>query len=210
MSDHPAIELLHGRISATSFDPARELSDETIRELIRDASQAPSSFNIQHWRFVCVRKAEDKKRLRELAYDQPEVEEAAVTFIVLGDLLGHERLAEILEPSVAAGLMSRRRAERWVEMSNRAYRDPQMARDEAIRSATLAAANLMISAGARGLVSAPMIGFDSGGVKTEFGIADRFLPVMLLAVGHPGDHRAERKIRLDVDDVLAYDRGHEL
>lgn len=209
MSDHPVIDVLHGRISATSFASGRGLPDETVRELIRDATQAPSSFNIQHWRFVCVRKDEDKKRLRALAYDQSEVEEAAVTFIVLGDLLGHERLEKILEPSVEAGVMSRRCARRWVEMSNRAYGDPQMARDEAIRSATLAAANLMMSAAARGLVSAPMIGFDSEGVKTTFEIGERYLPVMLLSVGHPGDDNPERKVRLDVDDVLAFDRGRE-
>ncbi|MDX1389341.1 MAG: nitroreductase family protein [Acidobacteriota bacterium] len=209
MSDHPVIALLYGRVSATSFDRERGLSEGLIRELIRDATQAPSSFNIQHWRFVCVRTPEDKKRLRELAYGQPEVEDAAVTFIVLGDVRAHERLDEILRPSVEAGLITRRSADRWIETSNRAYSVPQMARDEAIRSATLAAANLMMSAAARGLVSAPMIGFDSEGVKTTFEIGERYLPVMLLSVGHPGDDNPERKVRLDVDDVLAFDRGRE-
>lgn len=212
MSDrerHPAIEVLHGRISATSFDPEHVLSEQTIRELVDDAVQAPSSFNIQHWRFVCVRDAESKKRLRKLAYNQAPAEDAAVTFIILGDLRGHERLAEILEESVEAGVISRRTAETWVKQSNRIYADDEMARDEAMRSGTLAAANLMISAAARGLVSAPMIGFDPKGVCDEFEIDDRHLPVMLLAVGRPADGNAPRKIRLDVDDVLAFDRCRE-
>jgi nitroreductase len=206
---HPAIEVLYGRISATSFDPDDVMSEETIRELIEDANQAPSSFNIQHWRFICVRDPERKKRLRKLAYNQAPAEEAAVTFIILGDLRGHERLGEILERSVEAGVIDRRTAEKWVEQSNRIYADEEMARDEAIRSATLAAANLMISAAARGLVSAPMIGFDPEGVRQAFEIDDRHFPVMLLAVGRPADGNTPRKIRLAVDDVLAFDRCRE-
>ena len=51
--------------------------------------------------------------------------------------------------------------------------------------------------------------FDPKGVCDEFEIDDRLLPVMLLAVGRPADGNAPRKIRLDVDDVLAFDRCRE-
>ena len=68
------------------------MSDDEIRELVRDATRAPSSFNIQHWRFVAVRKPEDKERLCRAAYDQKQVEDAAVTFIVLGDTRGVDKL----------------------------------------------------------------------------------------------------------------------
>jgi nitroreductase len=67
----------------------------------------------------------------------------------------------------------------------------------------------MLAAEAKGLVSGPMIGFDPEGVKQAFGIADRYVPVMLIAVGYaaPGNH--PRKPRLSVDDVLAFERGRE-
>jgi nitroreductase len=141
-----------------------------------------------------------------MAFDQAPAGDAAVTFIILGDLRAHERLDEILDRSVEAGVMSQRTAETWVRQASGIYSDDLMARDEAIRSATLAAANLMISASARGMVSAPMIGFDPKGLREEFEIDDRYLPVMLLAVGRPADGNAPRKSRLPVDDVLAFDR----
>lgn len=204
------LELLSERISANKFDPTRTLSEEDIRELVFYATQAPSSYNIQHWRFVAVTKPEDKERLKAVAFNQPKVADAAVVFIVLGDQRGYEKLGEILGRSVAAGILDQKIAETWVGLATGAYSGSEVfARDEAIRSAALAAMTLMIAASAKGLVSGPMIGFDPAGVKREFGIADRYVPVMLLPVGYPAPGNFPRKPRLGVDEVLAFGQGRE-
>ncbi len=204
------LETIRHRISANHFDPTRTLSEAEIKELISYATEAPSSYNIQHWRFVAVTKPEEKARLKALAYNQPKVADAAVTFIVLGDLRGYEKLPQIYQPFVEAGAMRQEQVDRTVGTATKIYSsNPQMARDEAIRGASLAAMTLMLAAGAKGLVSGPMIGFDPEGVKREFGLADRYVPAMLIAVGYaaPGNH--PRKPRLSVDEVLAFERGRE-
>lgn len=203
------LDIIRKRISATRFDPKKSLSQEDIRELVTYATEAPSSTNIQHWRFVAVTNPEDKARLKAVAFGQQKVVDAPVTFIVLGDLRGHEKLGDILDRSVDAGIISRELKEKWVAMAIEGYADPQKARDEAIRSASLAAMTLMLAAQAKGYVSGPMIGFDSEGVKREFGIPDRYVPVMLLPVGYEAPGNWPRKVRLSVDEVLAFDRGRE-
>jgi nitroreductase len=206
---NPVLELIHSRLSTERFEPGTTLSEQEIRELIEDAVQAPSSFNIQHWRFVAVRDPEDKRRMRKAAYGQAAVQDSAVTFIVLGDVRGHEKLEGILESSVEAGVISRHKADRWVEMSDKFYADAQLARDEAIRSASLAAMTLMLAAAARGLASAPLIGFDPERVRREFGIPEHCLPVMLLCVGRAAESNPTRKVRMGCDRILAFDRGRE-
>lgn len=203
------LELIKQRISVNKFDPAKKLSREEIRELVAYATEAPSSYNIQHWRFVALTEEADKERLKAVAYGQQKVVDAAVTFIVLGDLRGHERLGDILKPFVESGQMSAELAEAWVQQANARYGDPQNARDEAIRSASLAAMTLMLAAAAKGLASGPMIGFDPEGVKREFNISDRYVPVMLLTVGYAAPDNWPRKPRLSVDDVLAFGSGRE-
>lgn len=99
------LELIKKRVSANKFDSRRVLSHEEIRELVSYASEAPSSFNIQHWRFIAVTKKEDKERLKAVAYNQQKVVDASVTFIVLGDLQGHQKLPAILARSVQQGLL---------------------------------------------------------------------------------------------------------
>ena len=204
------LETIKHRLSANHFDTTKTLSEAEIKELISYAIEAPSSYNIQHWRFVAVTKPEEKARLKAVAYNQAKVADAAVTFIVLGDLQAYEKLPQIYQPLVDAGALPQTTADHVVGMATGIYQgNPQMQRDEALRSGGLVAMTLMLAAEARGLVSGPMIGFDPEGVKREFGISDRYVPVMLIAVGYaaPGNH--PRKPRLSVDEVLAFEQGRE-
>lgn len=204
--EHPILELIRKRATVEHFDPERSLDDEAIRDLVRDATRAPSSFNIQHWRFVAVRDEADRQRLCEAAFGQAQVRDAAVTFIVLGDLEGVDCLPGIMEDAVREGALPEGKANAWVEMARKIYSDEAMARDEAIRSASLAAMTLMLAAEARGLAAGALSGFDAARVRREFGIGERYLPVMLLAVGRPLEAASSRMPRLDVDRVLAFDR----
>lgn len=204
---HPFLRVVRTRATIEDFDPARELDEQEVRDLIEDAIHAPSSFNIQHWRFVAVRHAEDKRRLCEAAYGQSHVEEAAVTFIVLGDTKGVEKLPQIVEQAVECGALPEKKGAAWLRMAGSIYGDETMARDEAMRSGSLAAMILMLCAEARGLATAALSGFDVARVMREFDIDARYVPVMLLAVGHPRGDAGVRQPRLPVDEVLAFDRG---
>jgi len=202
-------DLIRNRVSVEDFAPDRPLSEDEVRALVRDAIQAPSSFNIQHWRFVAVRKPEDKQRLMEAAYGQRQVADAAVTFIVLGDVRGIEKLPVVMERAVQCGALPAGKARAWLKLAGELYSDQGLARDEAIRSGSLAAMTLMLTAETRGLGACALAGFDSDRVRCEFGIADRYLPVMLLSVGYPASRGESRMPRLDADEVLAFDRCRE-
>src|SRR6185295_16207309 len=171
---HPLLQLIHRRASAEDFDPDRDLDDDEIRQLVRDATRAPSAFNLQHWRFLALRRAEDKRRLMQAAYDQPQVGRAAVVFIVLGDTEAVEHLPGILDAAVERGAIVEGKAEAWVRMAREIYANREVARDEAIRSASLAAMTMMLAAEARSLVAGALTGFDTERVRREFGIEARY------------------------------------
>jgi nitroreductase len=204
---HPFLSVVRARSTNEDFDPSRSLDEKEIRALVEDAIHAPSSFNIQHWRFVAVRHAEDKRRLREAAYGQSQVEDAAVTFIILGDTRGVDKLPQIVEQAVGCGALPQRKGAAWLRMAASIYGDASIARDEAMRSGSLAAMVMMLCAQARGLATAALSGFDVARVMSDFEIDERYVPVMLLAVGHPCGEARARQPRLSVDEVLAFDRG---
>jgi nitroreductase len=204
---HPFLRVVRARATIEDFDPTRQLDEQQVRDLIEDAIHAPSSFNIQHWRFVAVRHAADKRQLREAAYGQTHVEEAAVTFIILGDTRGIDKLPQIIEQAVESGALPERKGAAWLRMAGSIYGDEKIARDEAMRSGALAAMILMLCAEARGLATAALSGFDAARVMREFEIDERYVPVMLLAVGYPRGESGVRQPRLSVDEVLAFDRG---
>lgn len=198
----PAIDLIERRISANRFDASHRLAHAEIEELVRLATRAPSAYNLQNWRFMATRSPERKARLRELAYGQRKVSDAAVTFIACGLLPDALTLRERLLPFVESGHMPMDMLLSWQQDALAKYADPQAARDEAIRSATLGAATLMYAAEAMGLVSSPMNGFDAEGVAREFGLERSEVPVMLVPVGRPAPGNWPQKPRRPLAEVL--------
>ena len=137
---NPILQAIEERRTTNLFDPARGISDERIEELVRLATTAPTSFNLQNWRFVAVRTPEQKARLRALAWDQAKVSEAAVTFIVCGQLADHRTLPDRLAGAVEAGFMPAEMVPGWEGAAKSLYfEQPQRQRDEAVRSATFGA-----------------------------------------------------------------------
>ncbi|MAZ35004.1 MAG: nitroreductase family protein [Thalassospira sp.] len=200
---NPVIQAIETRSTANVYDPSRQISDAQITELVRLATLAPTSFNLQNWRFIAVRTAEAKERLRKVAWDQPKVTDAAVTFIMCGVLPDHNDMADRLAPAVSANIMPEDIVPGWTGAAKALYfEQPQRSRDEAIRTATLGAATLMFSASSLGLASTPMIGFEPDGVATEFGLADNEIPALLLAVGYATDDNWPQKPRRPVAEVL--------
>jgi nitroreductase len=197
------IECILSRTAAKYYDPAAILSDDQIRELVRIGTSAPTSFHLQNWRFIAVRTREAKARLSPIAWNQPAITDAAVTFIVCGQLVDTSVIPERLAPLVAAGVMPAAMVPEWEIPARNLYMAyPQRRRDEAVRTATFGAAAMIYAARSLGLGSTPMIGFDADAVHREFGLAEDEVPVMLLSVGAERPGNWAQKPRRPVAEVL--------
>ncbi len=167
------IECILSRSAAKYYDPAATLSDEQIHELVRIGTSAPTSFHLQNWRFIAVRTREAKARLLPIAWNQPAITDAAVTFIVCGQLVDTSVIPARLAPLVEAGVMPAAMVPEWEIPARDLYMAyPQRRRDEAIRTATFGAAAMIYAARSLGLGSTPMIGFDADAVHREFGLGE--------------------------------------
>ena len=199
------IECILSRTAAKYYDPAATLSDDQIRELVRIGTTAPTSFHLQNWRFIAVRTPEAKARLRPIAWNQPAIAEAAVTFIVCGQLADSSVIPERLAPLVAAGVMPATMVSEWEIPARELYMaHPQRQRDEAIRTATFGAAAMVYAARSLGWGSTPMIGFDAEAVHREFGLAEDEVPVMLLSIGAERPGNWAQKPRRPIVEVLDF------
>lgn len=198
-------QLIESRISANHFDTGREVSEADLTELVRLATRAPSAYNFQNWKFVAVRTAEARERLKAVCFGQQKVVDAPVTFIICGVLGAHRSLQQALQPSVEAGIVSQAALESWVAMAAATHTDnPQLQRDEAFRSASLAAMTLMLAAEGMGLVTGAISGFDAAGVATAFGFAATEVPVILVTTGYAAPGNWTQKLRRPVEEVLEF------
>jgi nitroreductase len=199
------IETILSRTAAKYYDPAATLSDDEIRELVRIGTTAPTSFHLQNWRFIAVRTREAKARLSPIAWNQPAVTDAAVTFIVCGHLVETSVIPERLAPLVELGVMPAAMVADWEVPARDLYMAyPQRRRDEAVRTATFGAAAMIYAARSLGLGSTPMIGFDADAVHREFELGEDEVPVMLLSIGTERPGNWAQKPRRPLVEVLDF------
>lgn len=197
------IECILSRSAAKYYDPEATLSDDQIHELVRIGTTAPTSFHLQNWRFIAVRTPEAKARLLPIAWNQPAITDASVTFIIVGQLADASVIPDRLAPLVEAGIMPAAMVPEWENPARGLYfEQPQRQRDEAVRTGTFGAAAIIYAARSLGLGSTPMIGFDADAVAREFGLAEDEVPVMLLTVGAERTGNWAQKPRRPVADVL--------
>ena len=195
--------VIETRVSTNHFDTERPVSSAQINELVRLATLAPSAYNFQNWKFIAVTSLAAKVKLKAAAYGQQKVVDAAVTFIVCGTLNAHQHLENTLRPSLDQGILSQTVVDTWVGMAKGSHEgNAQLQRDEAFRSASLAAMTLMFAAQGMGLATGPMSGFDPGAVSEAFGLSANEVPVMLIATGYSAPGNWPQKPRKPIADVL--------
>jgi nitroreductase len=198
-------DLIESRVSANYFDPALPVSDAQVAELARLATLAPSAYNVQNWQFVAVRSQEAREKLRELSFGQQKVVDAPVTFIISGTLRAQDQVAAALKPAVDKGILIQPVVDSWTRMAQGSMNgDERAQRDEALRSASLAAMTMILAAEGMGLSSCAMTGFDAQAVHAAFGLGANEVPVMLVAVGHAAQGNWPQKPRRPLGEVLRY------
>ncbi len=151
------IDAIYARRSVKQFDPSHRLTAEEERQLLEATIQAPSSFNIQHWRFVILRDPALRATLRqEYGNDQAQITDASLLVLFTADLKAWAKQPErywVNAPKEVADLLVG-----WMGPFHEGREWLQ--RDEAQRSIGLAMQTLMLAATGMGYQSCPMIGFE--------------------------------------------------
>ncbi|WP_308635966.1 nitroreductase family protein [Paenibacillus silvisoli] len=178
-----AEQVMRERHSVRQYKRDVVIPEETLNEILELAAAAPSSWNLQQWRFLVIRNQEQKDFVRPIAYGQQQVSDASAVVVILGDLQAHLTGREIYDEMLAAGKLPQEVRDNMVAQIEGAYSYEQVARDEANKNAGLAAMQLMLAAKAKGYDTVAMGGFDKAKLVEALNIPDRFIPVMMIAIG---------------------------
>ncbi|MFH0881393.1 MAG: nitroreductase family protein [bacterium] len=193
-------EAIDARRSVHSYDPTRKVTMEQLRELIELSAKAPSSFNLNHWRFIVVRSTEGKKKLHEASLNQKHILDSSAVLVVLGKIDAHLDVDRFIPDWIEKGYYPDDKHLRGV--SEQFYgKNPVVQRDEAIRSTSIMTGIMMLAAVERGLSTAPIIGFRPKQVMEAFDIPENYVPVMLLTVGYEKNPMPERVKRLPFEEI---------
>jgi len=195
-------ETIEARRSVKHYDPDHVMPEEDLAELIRLTKLAPSSFNMQNYRILVVRDPEIRQQIRAAAWDQPQVTDASVLFILCADLTAHQE-----NPSTYWAHAPQEVQDILGPMIQPFYEGKDtLIRDEAMRSSALAGMTLMLAAKDMGYDSCPMIGFDGEKVAELINLPQHYALSFMIPVGKQAQPGWERGDRLADERVVAYDK----
>ena len=195
------LQAIKERRAVKHYDASFVMPEEDKKELLELALLAPTSFNIQNWRFVLVESPEQKAAVRKVAWDQAQVTDASMTFVLCADVRSWSKeparywenapqeAQDFLVPAIGNFYEGRE----WIQ------------RDEAMRSVGIVAQTLMLAAKAKGYDSCPMIGFDQDEVAKLINLPDDHVIGMMLVIGKAIDPARPRGGQLPLEEVLVID-----
>ncbi|RJX39428.1 nitroreductase family protein [Paenibacillus pinisoli] len=206
-TDASFIEVLKSRRSVRKYDSSAVITDSEIIELLEVATLAPSSSNMQPWRFFVVTDAELKQKLVPIANNQQQVGEASAIVLILADLEMYKLAGPIYEASFEAGYMTEEIKNRMVENSTKLYSSlpAERLKEIAIFDTGLVAMQLMLAARAKGYDTVPMGGYNREEAAKLLGVPERYLPTLMLPIGKaaaPGHPTT----RLPIEQVAFFNR----
>lgn len=198
-------DIVRERRSIRTYDPAVQIPRDELMDILEQATLAPSSSNLQPWRFLIIDTPELKAKLLPIAFNQQQIVDASAVFVVLGDVKCYLKAENIYGQAVKAGYMSEDTAKSFTERSVGMYSSlpAETARKIVYTDGGLVAMQLMLVARAKGYDTCPMGGFDGAKLVEAFGISERYEPVMLLTIGK-ASKPGHPTTRLPVNEVAFF------
>ncbi|MCK3880980.1 nitroreductase family protein [Streptococcus suis] len=180
-------EIMFGRKSIKVYDETVTIDHEEMLEMLNKAITAPSSVNLQPWRFVVVESAAAKTKLRPMVrFNTKQVDTASAVILIFADIKPQDRTEVIYDRAVAEGKMPPEVRDYQVPAIKSMYDNlsPATMREVVKMDASLAAMQLMLVARSHGYDTNPMSGFDPEEMAATFELdPNRYIPVLMVSIG---------------------------
>ncbi|WP_026583828.1 nitroreductase family protein [Bacillus sp. J33] len=200
-------EIVTGRRSIRVYDPTVKISKEEMAEILEEAALAPSSLNMQPWRFLVIDSKEGKETLAPLAkFNQRQVETSAAVIAVFVDMKSEEYLEAIYNTAVEKGYMPAEVRDQQVPMIKGLMEglSYEQKKEMNLIDAGLVSMQLMLAARAHGYDTNPIGGYEKDRIAEAFDLdKERYYPVMLISIGKAANE-GYKSVRLPVETIAEW------
>ncbi|MEK5382191.1 nitroreductase family protein [Niallia sp. FSL W8-0635] len=198
-------QVMKSRKSVRVYDPTYKIDKQELEEILEVATSAPSSSNLQSWRFIVIQDQEIKKELRAIGNNQVQIEDSSAIIAVLGDTEAYRNVEDIYKQNVSLGYMDQSIADRTINNTQNLY--PNLPKHTLAQIASydagLISMQILLLAKERGYDSVVMGGFDKLAFAKRFELPENEFPITLIAIGkavEPAFHTS----RLPIEKVAKF------
>ncbi len=200
-------EIITGRRSIRHYDSSVKISKEEMTEILTEATLAPSSVNLQPWRFVVIDSEEGKATLAPLAkFNQNQVETSSAVIAVFVDMNSLDYAEEIYDTAVQKGYMPAEvRDQQLPAIKGLLEAMPtEQFREMNLIDGGLVSMQLMLAARAHGYDTNPIGGYEKDQIAEAYEMdKNRYYPVMLISIGKAANE-GYQSVRLPVESITEW------
>lgn len=200
-------DIAFNRKSVKVFDENVKISREEMLEMINEAIKAPSSVNLQPWRFVVVESKEGKDILRPLIrFNVRQNDTSSAMILIFGDMKCYENAEIIYGEAVEKGMMPQNVKDDIMNMFIPFYeRASKKEMNDIVKiDSSLAAMQLMLVARRHGYDTNAIGGFEEDQLAQAFNLdPERYVPVMILAIGK-SNYEIHDTTRIDAAEISSF------
>lgn len=198
-------KLMEERKSVRKYKPGVTIPRETIHHILQQATSAPSSSNLQPWRFLVIDDPEQKKDLRIAGFNQEQIETSSAIIAVIGDNEMYKNAKQINDLNVELGYMPRDIADMMIANSETMYSNlSEIERTNiAHLDAGLISMQVVLLAKDMGYDTVIMGGFDKAAFAEKYELPANELPMILIAIGKPA-MPARNSSRLPFEQIIRF------
>lgn len=198
-------DILEKRRSVRHYDSNYKISSETLTALVESASKSPNGNNIQATRYLIIEDANLRNLILPIAFNQQQIVEASTLIVMLGDYQAFNKgnIIKIHEEEYQAGYFDESLRDYLANAAINYYesKTKEDLKLELTRDVSLASMSLVLLANEAGFDTITMSGYDSKKLKEILNISDRYLDVMLIAIGK-GIKAGHKTVRHNVNKVI--------
>lgn len=192
------------RRSIREYDTNVKINKEEMTRILEDATRAPSSVNLQPWRFVIVESEEGKEKLRPfMRFNTKQNDTSSAMILLFGDMECYRLTETIYDQAVRDAHMPKEVRDRQVNNILPAYQSftSEKMNDVVRLDCGLVAMQLMLVARSYGYDTNPIGGFIEEGLAEAFGLDEkRYVPIMVISIGKAMED-GYHSLRLPVESI---------
>lgn len=201
------MELILNRRSIRKYDETVKISRDKLNEILMQAMKAPSSKNMQPWRFLVIDTIEGKAKLsKAMLGNETQLKTSAAMIVLFQDMQRYDLLEKMLTMQVEAKLITPNE-----KLEKLAYQKekiplikPESLEREGLIDGGLVGMQLMIVARYHGYDTCPIGGFNRDLINDAVGYdKQRYKPVMIISIGKAADS-GRTTLRLPLEDTVKY------
>jgi len=206
-STTPVKQIMQERKSVRKYNAKTKISRETIVQLLQDAISAPSSSNMQPWRFIVIDDKEIQKNINFFSFNQEQIETASAIIAVIGDIEMYVNAEEIYAKNAELGYMPEEIAKKLGQDALAMYGSASTKTLENIVhfDGGLVSMQIMLLAKEMGYDTVPMGGFDKTKFAEYMELPANEIPILLIAIGEAAAP-AYGSSRLPIDRIVRFNK----